>query len=253
MISSMMADLQSNTNQEAVAKMAAIASSEQTQGFGSILNPPSNSESDVKFKNSYQQLSETNKKIINKVANVMERNFNSSDIQTCISNVTTAQGVKVIGAKAANASIVVNQESAAELLMQCLQNSSVASSVTDALMTEFKVKDVTSTTQASSFTAEAEAKAKSENRGIFESLGAMFGGLFGDPWIVIGCCICLLVLSMLAGAYYYFKTGGMDDDDFYGGGSNNIMHSIKNLFKINSKSNPFTSSVSLSISSSDLV
>lgn len=234
MISSMMTDLNSNTNQDAISKMAAVASSEQTQGFGSLLNPPSNSDSNIKFNNNYQQLSENNKKIINKVANSLEKNFTAKTIDDCVSTVNNNNSFKLKDAKSnsGGAKLLLKQKNAASLISQCIQKSNIANKISESLTNAFDVKTVDTLTQKATSESEATAESKSENRGPLESLGSFFGSLFSNVGAIIFSVIVFILI--MVGVFFVFKmkTGkmqaitelgqnadqGMDSDEFMSGG-----------------------------------
>ena len=206
MISSLMADLQTNSNQSAIAKMAAVASSEQTQGFGSILNPPSDSEANINFKNTYNQLHETNKQIINKVANTLQKNFSSDVVANCIASISNTNGVVIKGVTAKNANIMIKQKNAATLIAQCIQNSGISTKITDSLTNAFGIKTVDSGTQGASTDGNASATSKSENRGFFESLYSIFGSTGGIIGCIAVCCIiCIISIVVL----FIARSGGM--------------------------------------------
>jgi hypothetical protein len=229
MISGLMADLSTTTSQEAASSMAASANSTQTSGFAAIPLGPTSSDSNVNMSNTFNQLSETNKKITNAVSNSITKNFSSSTVDNCIQTITQSNGFKLKNASSTDggANIVIKQSNIATLLSSCIQNSGIANSITNAVTNSLGIKVVDTTTQESKSEAKAEATAESINRGPMESFGAMisgiFSGLFGSTGFIIASVIICCIIIVVGGIFLFMKSGGSSNpiqvsvDDMEGG------------------------------------
>lgn len=196
MINSLMAGLQSDTNQESLAKLSAAAKTDNTSGFMSgLLNAPTNSKTNVNLKNNYQAVSDKTKNIVNRVANSLQKNFNQEDIKTCSAKMVNDQKQDIENLKAGrNIKGVFKQDIASKVFTECLNKSGTANIITQNLLSDFNVKVKDTTTQKSVAEMEAKSETKSTSSGPFESI---FGDIFSKLGLPIGAGIASSVLSVL--------------------------------------------------------
>ncbi|VBB18284.1 hypothetical protein YASMINEVIRUS_747 [Yasminevirus sp. GU-2018] len=191
MISDLMAGLQSNTNQEALAKMGAIAKSESSSGFLSIMSAPSNSDSNVNLTNRYTMLKDYQKNIVNSVSNTLTKTFTTNTVANCIASAVAQQNVQMVGIQTEGAfKPVISMDSATSVLSSCINQNGVANVITQDLVNKFGIQTIDTTKQEASSdqTGGAEASAKVgglEDLFSSQNLLILLGGLAGLTVLVL--------------------------------------------------------------------
>jgi hypothetical protein len=173
MIANLQDDIANAADTAIIQKLDAKAASAAEQQFGGI--GAANSDSKISTTNISKSINTSNTNISKLIQNVVENKFKSDTISNCIAELKQNQEVSAknitVGGQA---TIVFEQDAAAEAVTNCIQNSGVGSDILSTVAAELGVKisneNKTSTTQESKAAAESTAK----NKGIMEGAGSAF-------------------------------------------------------------------------------
>ncbi len=210
MTSSVMQNLESTTDNEILNKMGAIAASKAEQGstfpFPFPTSPGSESHTNIKQIQRTKNVTENKKNIQNIVEHAIKSTLTVENIKTCINTVSNVQSVTFEDIVGEEIDFVIDQNQAADLIAECINQSDVTQQVTGGLLDffEIKTKDVVKTTVQTQMEADAESLAK--KKGLLEELGGIFGGGFGGFGLggmgpsmsssssCICCILCIVII-----------------------------------------------------------
>lgn len=194
MINDLMTDLQSNTNQEVLAKMSAAANAQSDSGFLSILSAPSNSKSNVKMQNNYNILKDYQRNIVNSVSNILQKNFTTNIVSNCIATAIANQKVIISNIKTnGNFTPTINQTIAVSLITNCLNQNGVSNKITQELINTFGIKAIDTTSQSSQIDEKASTNATSKSSGVedlFNSQACIYILIMIG---VLGLCVLIVI------------------------------------------------------------
>jgi hypothetical protein len=173
MISNLQDDIANAADTAIIQKLDAAAKSAAEQQFGSI--GKANSDTSINTTNISKTINQSNTNISKLIQNVVENKFKSDTVSNCIAELKQNQEVSAknitVGGKA---TIVFEQDAAAEAVANCIQNSGVGTDILSSIAAEVGIKvlneNKTTSTQESKATAESTAKGK----GVFEGAGSAF-------------------------------------------------------------------------------
>ncbi len=234
-ITKMTDNITANATAEALSVMRAQAESQAKQGFLGIGG--SSSDANTVIINNTTNVNKTDMDISNVVKNVVQNNFSSEDLQTCISQANSNQSVQ-IGDVVAEGNIVValDQNQATSVVTNCIQESDVANSITNAVASALgitventqKSASTQNTTGGAGSSATTQSigagtvgdAAKGVGKGIstaaeglgkaaadvISSFGDILKGLFGNPLFIVLCCVCVIIIGIVA--YMAINKGG---------------------------------------------
>jgi len=216
-------NIASSATSEALALLDANAKSAAKQGFGGI--GKSSSDTNVNTISNFKSENETHMDIENLVKNIVQNNFTSEDLQTCLSQANSSQNITMqeinVGG---NAVLALNQEQASTVVTNCIQESNISNNIINNVMSELGVKIDNESIAVSKAEATAVAESKAETQGVGDAVGDVFrgmgqgfgeavgsifsgvAGLFQNPMFAIVCCICVLVIGVVA--YIAISKGG---------------------------------------------
>ncbi len=227
-------DIASSATAEALAIVQANAAAAAKQGWGGMGKSDSNS--DTNITNNSTNINQTNMDINNVVKNIVQNNFTSEDVQNCFSQTNNNQSVALgdvdVGG---NAVLALNQDQAVTVLTNCIQESNIANNITNGVAAALGIS--VETTQKS--VSKQESKGSSDSKattqglgdavgdvargagqgistaaqgvgkaasGIISSFGDILKGLFGNPLFIVLCCVCVIVIGIVA--YIAINKGG---------------------------------------------
>jgi len=210
MLNSLMADLKTNTSQEAISKMAAVADAKASTEMGAgLLAPPPSTDSNVEMTNKFKNLTDNQKKITNSVMNEINKKFTVNSVSSCTNSSALVNNMEAGNIKAYNEGEIdigeLLQENSVSAYSNCLQKNNIGSEIANSFVSALDLKVVDDTKQKSDSTQEAEATAESKATGLsslVESLGTMvgniFGGIFGSLFgiFALPVVICLVVCCL---------------------------------------------------------
>jgi hypothetical protein len=206
-VGKMMADLASDNNQEVMAKIAAQAESEAVNDSLGMPGAEASSETNIEVKNNIQQITDIHKKIQVKMERVVERELKTETINEIISSAIQIQKQRMGNLLAErNSKIIVGQSQAADTLVQATMTNGVIGDTIIAVMEDFGVKNTDSVKQKGTSDISAEAKSKSENKGLGDMITGIFDafanmgivGVIGSIISIVAClCLCGFSLYML--------------------------------------------------------
>lgn len=250
MLANMMNSIESTNSSDVLAKLDAQASASQTSGiiptsFGDSTSSNANNTTNFTQRNTnYQNLQ-------NVVQNCITNNFTTNTLSSCIAKVNGGQEVQTQSiTSGGNVLIAVNQDQAASVFTQCIQQANVGNSITSGLLTTLGVK----TTVANETKVQNELTGESTAT---QTLGASCPGCgnscssCGGSWIGSLIVIVILVIVLVVGFIVVKKLmkgkgdgdgdgdgdKGIDaeDDDQKGGYLQNILSDGYKLFKLKYK------------------
>ena len=166
------------------------------------------------------------------------RNSAASDIITKMTNniasSATSEALAILDANAnitmqeinvgGDAVLALNQDQASTVVTNCIQESNISNNIINNVMSELGVKINNESIAVSKAEATAVAESKAENQGVGDAVGDVFrgmgqgfgeavgsifsgiAGLFSNPMFAIVCCICVLVIGVVA--YIAISKGG---------------------------------------------
>lgn len=226
MISQILADFNSITDNSSRNDLNAIANSKSEGEIGDFFskNKDTKSKVDQKIKNDFR--TSTNRDIKSIVDYAVTSNFTSENISTCIAKATANQYIRVKRVSTGgNFIFAPSQKQAVDAIMSCLQASKITNKITNDIASFFDLKirdDVRNTTDN---TAASEAISETITKGPLGAIGDLFSGLFSpltdllagltgfktQAAGVVGsslmCCIIIIVLCVLCsigGAIFKF-------------------------------------------------
>ena len=171
------AEQQAKLAQEAKAEAAASA-----LALGAVANSTSNNNSTINNTN----LVTINQDIKNILVNNVTHNTNMESVADCVSSLTASNNFEIDGARVGgNANIALDQDNAAELVTECIQNSDLSSGAISktAQMLGITIKNDSSTSQKGA--AEQIASSTSTTD---------FGGCSSQMMIIIIICCVVAVI-----------------------------------------------------------
>jgi hypothetical protein len=233
-ITKMTNDIAANATAEALSIMKAQAASQAKQGFLGIGGSSSNA--NTKITNNTTNINKTNIDISNVVKNVVENNFSSEDLQTCISQANNDQSVTIGDVEAGgNVILALNQDQAVTVVSNCIQESNISNKITNGVASALgiSVEATQKSVSKQDTTGSADSKATTQGVGdaigdvargvgqgvstgaegigkgigdVVTSFGDILKGLFGNPLFIVLCCVCVIVIGIVA--YIAINKGG---------------------------------------------
>jgi hypothetical protein len=209
-ISNMTSALQNNVNNEALAKMDANAKNAASSSFGAIGNTQANT--NINAINNYQSVTENHKDIENVVKNVVQNNFSSESISNCISQVNNNQSINLQEVNVAGKAVIaIDQNQAANVVAECIQNDNVGNAIMNAAASALGVKIEDKTVSKSIQESKSEVVQEAHMAGYLEGLAGIIGSIgtavssiFDSPGMMITCIgiCCLLCIVLAVGGYF---------------------------------------------------
>lgn len=225
MVSNIMQNLTTNTSADILNKMAQTVASKAESG--SLVLPWGGSDA----QNNLSQIVNStnvndNKKVIQAVvSNAIDNTFKVDNVKNCISMVGQAQAVVFEDTQGEEIDFVVNQQQAAQLLTQCVNNNNVSQNITSGLMQVFNIAASDTSITKMETQSEATSETASQRKGLIEETGAALAGIIKAPIEAIGgvfsglgtvgkifsillvCVCCILIFGGVGLFLYKMLTG----------------------------------------------
>lgn len=224
MIANITDDIANSADNQILQKLDAAAKSAAEQQFLGI--GQAKTDTNINTTNISKTINQSAVNISKLVQNVVENKFKSDTVSNCVSELKTDQNVAAkditVGGKA---TLVFEQDAAAESVTSCIQNSGIGSDIMNSVAAELGVKVVNENTTATTQENKASSESTAKNKGALEgaataidSLGGAYsnvitsvlgkgglGGMLNSPGgMISSIVICLiLILGLGIAAYMY--------------------------------------------------
>ncbi len=222
MINEIMNSLSSNVDNGVLSDLGAIADSKSTDEWGSFPWGGADSESDVSQTINTEINTSMNKDLRNVVKLAVETNFTNKNFNECINKVVLQQEFLAQNlTSGGNITLTVNQDQAAKVYAQCIQDSKISNFVTQNIVDflGIEVREDVSSDVTSILDAESYSEGLSQGPlgavgglvgGVLDTLLAPLNALFGNfasIWSVLGgvvglassvCCCCIIIMIILS-------------------------------------------------------
>lgn len=229
MAANIMQNLTTNTSADLLNQLGSVASTQAQSGGLTLPGIGPSSQSDISQIVKSSNVTENIKNITAIVNNAITNNFTSDNVKKCVSMVAQAQAVVFENTQGEEVDFIVNQQQAADLITQCVNNNNVSQNITSGLMQFFGISATDTTTTKMETKAEATAESSSRQLGIIEELGNSMANLIKAPFQAIGdafsglgtigkvisfilVCICCILVFGGVGYFIYKKVIGGESE-----------------------------------------
>lgn len=192
--------LSNDVSTEALSKLDQNAKNSASSSYGAIGNVTANT--NVKALSNYKSVTQNHKDIENVVKNAVQNNFTSENISKCISQTNNNQQISLqevnVGGKAV---IAINQDQAANAVSKCVQEDNIGNSIINNALSSLGVQITDKSIAKSTMVSESKVTAEAHQAGLFESIGDMISGIFGNWGVIISsliCCCAIVVVLYIA-------------------------------------------------------
>jgi uncharacterized protein YbjQ (UPF0145 family) len=216
------AALKNNFSSETIDKLSTGASTEAQGSAGTIGNV--SAETNVKTNYKYNSETTINKNIQNIIENEINQHFEVNDTMACLARMDNIQSMqfKTINV-GGNAIIAINQDQAATMLAECVQNSSVSTNVTQGILNKLGIETDDTNKVIKKMTSSTTTDTSAVNKGVIEAVGDAIAGIFNGMtgWIkyaiiggvsLVSIIIIGILIFMIFGGGSEMLQGELDKD-----------------------------------------
>jgi len=229
MASNIMQNLETTTSADILNKLGSIAASKAESGALVLPGAGSMSQNDIKQIVKSTNVTENKKNISTIVKNVIDNTFTVDNVKKCIAMAGQAQAVVFEDTRGEEVDFIVDQQQAATLITQCVNNNDVSQNLTTGLMQVFDIKAKDTSTVKTETQMEATSESVSKTKGLIEEAGGAIAGLIKAPFEAIGsvfsgtgtigqivsviilCICCILLLGGAVLGIMKLMGGGSED------------------------------------------
>ena len=214
-----------NVDQEALAKMASAAKAKAASGSLSVPWGSSESQNNLTQIVNNTNITDTKKVIKNIVENKISNSFKSDDVQKCFAQVNQNSDVAIMDIDAEEGVEIMNDVSqTTEMVTDCLQKTITDNKVIDDIADVMGVRIVEKTKQTGKSEQEAKSETESQKKGMIEETGGAiaeaakgigegigsilpdfnfgFGGMGSGASISIVLCCCLIIMAVVGFLFF---------------------------------------------------
>jgi len=188
--------LSNDVSTEALSKLDQNAKNSASSSYGAIGNVQTNT--NVKALSNYKSVTQNHKDIENVVKNAVQNNFSSKNVSNCISQTNNSQQLSLqevnVGGKAV---IAINQDQAASVVSECIQEDNIGNTILNNALSSLGVQITDKSFAKSTMTSESKVVSEAHQAGLFESIGNMISGIFGNAGVLISCAMCCCVVLVV--------------------------------------------------------
>jgi len=218
--SSFMNQLSTQYDSATLDKIDANAVSAATSGFGAGLTSPFGSvESGTSNNTNYdfKQKTTNRKNLESIVHNVINKNFTTNEMKTCISTLKAEQNANVTTGDISGVAIRgdVKQDQTVEFKTKCIQENKSINKTIDTIKDLMNTVTADTTKITTGLDSKTTSSSTAKSSGPIDALGDLFGGIFGGIFggleSITPLLIVLAVIAMFAFGYYMYKTNSSKD------------------------------------------
>jgi hypothetical protein len=230
MASNIMQNLETSTSTDILNKMGSLAASKSESGSLALPWGGSDTQNNLSQIVKSTNVTDNKKNISAIVKNAIENTFTVDNVKKCISMAGQAQAVVFEDTRGEEIDFIVNQQQAASLITQCVNNNDVSQNLTTGLMQVFDIKAKDTSTVKTETAMEATSEASSKRKGLIEETGDALSNLIKAPFEAIGgafsgmgtigkvisfilVCICCILVFGGIGYFVYNKFFSGDSGD----------------------------------------
>lgn len=218
-VSKFMTDLQTNTSNEMLAQLDAIANQKAESGSIPLLTSPAETKGEQTQTINFNSTTENYKNIEKNLQNIVQNTVTQETISDCLAQLSQSQTVQIgnivatdLGTEIKLGGVTLKQT--LEVVSNCMQSNDLSTQIISTMLNSMDVRtvDTTTTTMAGEATSDVEQTAVSKGPigEIGEAFGNIFGGIFGALGLgaagpAVGgvsssislCCCCLIIILII--------------------------------------------------------
>lgn len=211
-IQTILDEMQKHTSIDTIAEMEATASTKKTTGFASGLDnigKSEASESEVINESNFTSIDESATNIVKAVTDRVINNFTTNNLSSCIANIIDNNMSSFVNLTVNEGSIKIQnltQEQAVNAVVNCYNSNKTANSTVSEILQDLGVKVDESSSISNIVDQSGKASTEVIKKGVFESLGDMFSGMFSGLNSIMYAIIAVIVGGVLiVGVIFLYK------------------------------------------------
>uniref|UniRef100_A0A6C0BJC5 Uncharacterized protein n=1 Tax=viral metagenome TaxID=1070528 RepID=A0A6C0BJC5_9ZZZZ len=184
--------LSNNTSTDLLTKMDSTADSKVKSGFLSTLPVSSSSSvSEVTNINNLSVVNENNKNIANILQNVVQNNFTTETVTSCVTNINNSQTMAyedLVTTSGSIRALNLSQNQTATAISQCGSITNATNNIISQTLNALDLKVDETNSLKSETTSTAAAAASTESKGVFDSL---------NSWLIVIVVVIMIIMIIV--------------------------------------------------------